>query len=69
MTDEPTDEKMPDGSMAKRCGRFLIPADWEDETPARAGKPIAIIGGISPTQVKPQQDVEQLERDDDKDKR
>jgi hypothetical protein len=37
-----------------------------DRTVERVGKPIAIIGGISPAQVKPQQDRDQLERDDDK---
>jgi hypothetical protein len=57
MTDEP---------KFKRSGPFLIPADWEDETPKGSGSQIAIIGGISPAQVKPQQDRDQLERDDDK---
>jgi hypothetical protein len=32
----------------KKSGPFLIPIDWIDETPKRAGKPIAIIGGIQP---------------------
>jgi hypothetical protein len=58
MTDEP---------KWKRSGRFWIPADWIDETAEMVSKTMAIIGGISPTQVKkPQQDGEQLERDDDK---
>ena len=46
MTDEP---------KFKRSGPFLIPVDWEDETAERSGKPIAIIGGIAPAQVKPPQ--------------
>ena len=37
-----------------------------DKTAERVGKAIAIIGGIAPSQVKPQQDGEQPKRDDDK---
>jgi hypothetical protein len=37
--------------LTKQSGPFRIPLDWIDETAERSGKPIAIIGGISPTQV------------------
>jgi hypothetical protein len=56
MTDEPT----------KPFGKFRIPVNCVDRTAERSGKPIAIIGGISPAQVKQQQDGDELERDDDK---
>ena len=57
MTDEP---------KTKQSGKFRIPVDCVDRTAERSGKPIAIIGGIAPAQVRPQQDRDQLERDGDK---
>jgi hypothetical protein len=58
MTDKPT---------TKPSGKFRIPVDWIDRTAEQVGKPVAIIGGISPAQVKPQQDDSELpERDGDK---
>jgi hypothetical protein len=56
-----------DEPKTKPFGKFRIPPNCVDRTAQRVGRPIAIIGGISPTQVKtPPQDGEQLERDDDK---
>jgi hypothetical protein len=56
--------------LTKQSGKFRIPVDWIDETAERSGKPVAIIGGISPPRIKaPQQDGDQPERNSDKDKR
>ena len=41
-----------DEPKTKQSGKFRIPVDWIDRTVERSGKPIAIIGGIAPAQVK-----------------
>jgi hypothetical protein len=52
--------------LTKPFGRWRIPLDAIDRTAERISKPVAIIGGIAPVQVKPRQDGDQFERDDDK---
>jgi hypothetical protein len=51
MTDEPT----------KPFGKFRVPVNCVDRTAERSGKPVAIIGGIAPSQVRPQQDGDRPE--------
>jgi hypothetical protein len=58
---------MTDEKKTKPFGKFRIPVDCVDGTAEMVGKQIAIIGGISPTQVTTrQQDGELPKRDDDK---
>jgi hypothetical protein len=53
--------------LTKQSGKFRIPVNCTDRTSERSGSQIAIIGGIAPpAPAAPQQDGEQLERDDDK---